>query len=375
MSKITELSEELWDSGDYETKKAVAVEIVKRLKLDADPEAIRKKISKHLNKRNYEGAISHANEMNIDFKAVDHGWIKTKDASFHFKNKEDLITYEDVRDGILDEMSKYSPKYPTIKRTKVKDGHALFIGLTDIHLGAVTDILEGQEEYNTNIAVQRCLEGVQGLLDKSSGFNIDKIILQIAGDAFHADGLSMKTTRGTGPFLLSEPWYRTFSLAKQMYVDIIEILMQIAPVECLHIPGNHDTVSGAMICDTLESWFRNSKDVTFDSGPRRRKYTQYHSNAIMVSHGDGGKEANLPLTFAHEAKQLWSDTDHRYVFLGHIHHKQAKDYMGVTVEYLRSPKPSDEWHSKNQYHYAPKAVEGFIFHKTAGQVARLSHIF
>jgi hypothetical protein len=53
----------------------------------------------------------------------------------------------------------------------------------------------------------------------------------------------------------------------------------------------------------------------------------------------------------------------------------SKDYIGVTVEALRSPSGTDGWHHRNGYQHAPKAVEGFIHSKDHGQVSRLTHLF
>ena len=59
----------------------------------------------------------------------------------------------------------------------------------------------------------------------------------------------------------------------------------------------------------------------------------------------------------------------------HLHHKISKDYIGVTVEALRSPSGTDSWHHRNGYQHSPKAVEGFIHSKEHGQIARLTHLF
>jgi len=46
---------------------------------------------------------------------------------------------------------------------------------------------------------------------------------------------------------------------------------------------------------------------------------------------------------AQENPVSWANTKYRYFYLHHIHHKvkhkwlDAKDYIGVTVEYMRSP--------------------------------------
>ena len=56
--------------------------------------------------------------------------------------------------------------------------------------------------------------------------------------------------------------------------------------------------------------------------------------------------------------------------------KTSKDYIGVTVESLRSPSGTDSWHHKMGYTSSNnQAIEGFIFSKYNGQVARITHLF
>ncbi len=102
---------------------------------------------------------------------------------------------------------------------------------------------------------------------------------------------------------------------------------------------------------------------------------------IGLEHGDGAKQADLPLLMAQENPHMWAACAHRTMFLHHLHHKiklkfqSAKDYIGVTLEYMRSPSGADSWHARKGYKGAPKAVEGFIFHKENGRVASLCHNF
>ena len=52
------------------------------------------------------------------------------------------------------------------------------------------------------------------------------------------------------------------------------------------------------------------------------------------------------------------------------------DFIGVTLESLRSPSGADAWHHKAGYQSSSNlAIESFIFHKQHGQVARLTHLF
>ena len=55
--------------------------------------------------------------------------------------------------------------------------------------------------------------------------------------------------------------------------------------------------------------------------------------------------------------------------------RSGKDFIGMTVEYLRSPSGADKWHSDKGYVGSKISIEAFIHHPTGGQVARLTHNF
>jgi hypothetical protein len=309
----------------------------------------------------------------IPLSEVNHYWYKGKSFSLHVKNNG--VSLDKVREDIIKAMDNHSPSYKKIKRTKSKDAHLLVIDPADIHIGKLSSSFETGEEYNSQIAVKRVKEGVQGILDKANGFNIDKILFVGGNDILHIDEPHRKTTAGT-PQDTDGMWYDNFLTAKKLYIDILETLMSIADVHFVYNPSNHDYISGFMLSDSIQSWFRKSKNITFDCSIAHRKGFKYGKNLIGTTHGDGAKQADLPLIMANEFSQWWADTNHRYIYTHHIHHKTSKDYHGITIESLRSPSGTDSWHHRKGYGIGGvKAVEGFIHSKEHGQVARLTHIF
>jgi hypothetical protein len=281
---------------------------------------------------------------------------------------------EDLQAKFLEEMSKYSPSYPVLKRTKSKDSHLLVIDPADIHVGKLCKAFESGEDYDSQIAVKRVKEGIQGLLDKSAGYNIDKILLIIGNDILHIDNPNRTTTSGT-PQDTDGMWYENFLIAQKLYVEVIEMLLPLADVHIQYDPSNHDYTNGFFLANTLKTWFRENKNVIFNTSIAHRKYFVYHENLIGSTHGDGAKEQDLPLLMAQEAAKDWGNCKHRYFYTHHIHHKKSKDYGSVCVESLRSPSGTDSWHHRKGFTHAPKAVEAFIHHPTHGQIARFTHIF
>jgi hypothetical protein len=328
------------------------------------------------------GVIESCNELSTDPTTVKHLWKKDKGSSIFVKNpmyinleeQEKINQVKVLHDKFITDIKNYSFKYPKFKRSEIKDPHCLVFDAADIHIGKICSSFETGETYNSQIAVQRVREGLAGIINKSKGFNIDKVIFITGNDILHVDNAKSTTTSGTSQDT-DLMWYDNFMMGKKLLVEIIETLLTVADVEVVYNPSNHDFTHGFMLLDSISSWFHNCDQVTFDNDMRHRKYTIYGNNLIGSTHMDSAKADKMHSLMAEEASEHWHACNHRYFYGHHLHHKVAKDVFSVCVETLRSPSGTDGWHHRNGFQFAPKAVEGFIHHKTLGQVAKLVHIF
>jgi len=328
----------------------------------------------------YRRIKDEAKEAGINPNDVKHGWLKTKESSLFFKNPGYKKDEENkfIKD-LLTDLQNYSPKFPKIKRQKQEEGHLLVIDIADLHINKYAEYHLTGAEYNSKIAVDRAIEGTKGLIQKASGFNVDKILFVIGNDVLNTDNLSKSTTKLT-PQDTDVNWFTAFNIAKDCYIKCIELCMAVADVDVLHCPSNHDLMSGCFLASTIEAWFRKSKNIKFNISPKYRKYYQYHNNMIELEHGDKGKMTNLPLQMANDEPKMWAETKFRYGYLHHVHHqdktqfKSGKDYTGVNVTYLRSPSSADLWHAESGYHNMV-AAEGFLHSKNMGRVSHLTHYF
>ena len=356
----------------------------RRLRLSTDEEnLIYKHRAKSVDNINDNSALNqHLTDRGIEQKdvvSVKHWQSASGDYRFSIVTKEDYgLDEQQIFENVNKFIEGYSPDYEKIKRKK--GNHLLVINPADIHIGKYASALETGEEYDCETAVMRVLEGVQGLIKKAEGFDIDKVLFCIGNDILHTDNVMSSTTRGTFQDTDGK-WWEHYEIALMLYVKCVEMLREIAPVDVLHSMSNHDYQSGFHLAHTLKSWFRKADDVRFDVSVSARKYYQYGKNLIGLEHGDGAKMDKLPLLMANEKPKEWSETTHRYWYLHHLHHKikhkylDTKDYIGVTIEYMRSPSSSDSWHSAKGFCGVPRACEGFLHDKESGQVARLTHYF
>jgi hypothetical protein len=296
-----------------------------------------------------------------------------------YKNAES-VDYEQIRTEMIDEMKNLSPKVDRYKRKKNKDPHCLVLDIADLHIGKLATKDGANDTYNVDMAIERAIRGSMDLIDKSQPYNIDKIFFIIGNDVLHTDNTTGSTTKFTNQDT-DGMWYDNFKIARGVYCHIINMLSSISDVEVIHCPSNHDYMTGFMLADAVQCYFHNNKNIIFNVDNNHRKYTKYGQNMMMFSHGDGCKIDQIPYLSAHESSKIWYETKYRYGYLHHIHHKDyfkfrsGKDYIGMTVEYLRSPSGTDRWHADNGYTGSKVALEAFIHHPDNGQVCRLTHNF
>ena len=376
--KLKELAFNIYDSG-IESSTDIARKLQEQgYKQESNLRSFRKNISRWLSQREEEqknpGLYNECDIVGIPFESVKHGWYKGKHWSIAFKaDQEEGPTFEEMLMDHIEDVKSHTFKYEPIKREISQNGNLLVIDPADIHIGKLASSFETGEDYNNQIAVQRVLDGVDGILSKSAGFNIDQIIFVAGNDVLHVDSPKRTTTSGT-PQDTDGMWYDNFLIAKKLYIDVIDRLMQVADVHFMYNPSNHDYTHGFFLADSIKSWYKDCQNITFDVSIAHRKYYTYGTSLIGTTHGDGAKWQDLGKLAAVESPD-WSSTKHRYVYTHHVHHKIVKDDIGVTIESLRSPSGTDGWHHRNGYQHAPKAVEGFIHSKEHGQVARFTHLF
>lgn len=282
--------------------------------------------------------------------------------------------------AVLDYVDEHKPDYTKLDNLNPLTENLLILDIADLHIGKLGRKYETGEDYDSAIAKQRAWEGIRGIMSKARAFEIDRVLFIIGNDILHTDGAKRTTTSGTlqdtdGMF------YDNFNDALKLYVEIIENLALSYNVDIVFNPSNHDYVAGFMLARTVGVWFKDHPNVQIDDSIAHRKYFQYGVNMIATTHGDGAKLQDIPLLMATEDPEMWANTTYRYCYSHHIHHKQvnkfqsAKDLIGVTVEYLRSPSSPDSWHYRNGYCGGKKAIEGFIHNFNEGQIARISHYF
>lgn len=347
-------------------------------------ETIRTLVRYHRSRFNEDSDLGDFIKNNkIDQNDIRQVWWKTSPAgksSFSILLRKKEYTEEDLVHSFMKRLKQAKAtkiKLPAVKRGKNKN--LLIVDPADVHIGKLSTIKDN--EYNVEEALRKIEEGCTGIMDKAQGLGVGEAALFIGNDLLHTDNPKRTTTSGT-PQDTDGMWYDNYVKGVDIYSHVIKLLhKKYGKVHIVHSPSNHDYMIGSCLAHALKMAFGQNKGVSFDVDMTHRKYMVFGKNLICTSHGDGAKMDNMPLLMAHEAPKGWADTKYRYIYLHHIHHykkvnwKSGEDYVGATVEYLRSPSASDRWHHDNGFTGCTKAIEGFVHHPEQGRIAKLTHNF
>jgi len=282
---------------------------------------------------------------------------------------------ENIREEFIEDLKKLSPKVEKIKYKSKIDKQPLLLELNifDLHLGKVSWSEETSYDYNLEIASNIFNQCIDEFIEETSNKNIEKIVFPIGNDFFNSDKAHPfnSTTKGT-PQEEDARWQKTFRLGRQLVVDAINRLINIAPVDIIMVPGNHDFERNFYLGDSLEGWFYNNENVTVDNSANPRKYYKYGEVLIGYTHGNEEKIIDLPLIMANEQPQEWAMSTFREFHLGHEHRKKeikfksTEEYQGVIIRYFNSLSATDSWHHRRGYVGAKRSAEALLWDKTKG---------
>lgn len=257
--------------------------------------------------------------------------------------------------------------------------HMFELSIPDLHFGMWSSgEVTGQGDYHMEEARRLFLAATCELMGYAGGAGIEKILFPLGNDLLAADNSRNETTHGTPQDTQAEHRVR-FRAVRQMVKEAIDMLAAVAPVEVVMVPGNHDRDTAFMLGEALVDWYWNTPDVTIDNSLPLRKYKRYGRCLIGFTHGDEEKRVMLPMLMASEAKQLWAETTFHEFHIGHTHRKKEEKFLpldeinGVRLRVIPSLAEADYWHYRKGFVTGIRAAEGYLWHKTKGQVAVYSY--
>lgn len=303
---------------------------------------------------------------NVTMKIKDENGVQTphKETNAKFgvkltvKPLQSLITSE----GVLDFLYDFEP--PELPKYKYKQGNLMLeLPIMDLHLAKLAWGEETGDDYDLKIASQLFKDTVLDILSKVEHLSFEKIVVQIGQDFFHMDNPENATTKGT-TLDVDSRWQKMFNRGVELWIWAIELLRAIAPVEVIHVSGNHDKVLSYCLAAVVKAYYTEIKAVEVDISPTPRKYIRYGVNLIGLSHGKEGKR--IQHNMQQERPQDWGETLFREWHLGDLHHEESMEIGGIIIRRISSVTATDAWHAEKGYKAIRKA-QAFVWDKEKGR--------
>lgn len=256
-----------------------------------------------------------------------------------------------------------------IKISKIKNDDSkrmLIVPIADFHYNLKSSMLTSGNEYNCEIAEENFYYVISQVLERVKGEKFEKVLLTIGNDFINADNMQGTTTAGT-PQDNDVTWQEAVKGATKLIRDAIENLREIAPVDVLNIPSNHDMHTMFGIAELLNARYEDCDDINIINNPLPNQYYKYGNNLTCLAHDMPIKRALSIIS--HEAKKDWSHCDHIMCMLAHLHTGMQYEKQGE-LEIMRLPTFSgwSRWTKTKGYVSSEKRCDIYIVDKDKGIV-------
>jgi hypothetical protein len=261
-----------------------------------------------------------------------------------------------------------------VKRAALPPGERVLleVAVVDHHLGKYAVAEESGAGGTIEEQERHWVEATEHFLRVAqAGGPLARILLPFGNDLLHFDNRAQQTTGGTPMDSVQGRYFEIVLRAQRLLAWQIARCRQVATVDVLAIPGNHDTHSTFHIGQYLQAQFHADQGVRFDVSANPRKYYRWGRTLLGFTHGKDEKIQQLPLLMANEAAAAWAACPDREWHLGHLHKKDktvfaaGDSFGGVRVSRLPSLSAHDAWHH-GQGHRDRRASEAYRWNAATG---------
>lgn len=302
----------------------------------------------------------HMKAFSAYFKATD------ETPAYWLKADTDKNEYQKMLQAMADGITQGVTPRELIKPPTHTDADLLTVyPLGDPHAGLYSWIKETGQHFDLAEYERINTLAIDAIM---SGSPRSKTALYIdLGDSTHASD-DKKRTPGSGHYLdvsgrICEAIESSFKL-KTYHID--KLLEHHEQVIFRLNRGNHDPVTAVAISGMVRERYRLHDRVTVVEPYNPYWYYEFGKVMIATAHGDGAKSSQIGPVMATDQAAMWGRTEHRYAFMGHIHHHKGEDFPGVTVQYFDTLAAPD-WYSHHAGYRSKRRIKSITFHREHGE--------
>jgi len=287
-------------------------------------------------------------------------WVKTK--------RNEAEAAEVLREFVQELCKDVKPLPPMSPRTFSSDADLLAVyPMGDPHFGLYAWWQDAGDNFDLGIAEKLTCGAIDRLV--TSAPNAQTGLLLNLGDMFHADNQRNVTASGH-QLDVDGRWKKTLQVGLRAMVYCVRRMLEKHERVVFRINGgNHDGHSSYALALMMDCYFHMEPRVEVDLSPATCWYHHFGANLIGSTHGDTIKGTDLVGVMAADQPEAWGQTKHRHWYVGHVHHQDAKEYRGGTVEYFRTLAARDAWHQGQGYR-AGRDMRLIVLHREFGEIER-----
>jgi len=331
-----------------------------------------KRARKHAYLEENPGIADALTRTGIDPGSARFGYRRVQNDDGSFDTVMWRMEEEEARDyaeALADAFSGIKPMKPVkAPLTTLRDFCTLY-PYTDVHAGMHA---WGRETGGQDYDLDHFRHDVAVSFAKLDAMtpNATQALLILNGDTFHSDD-GHETPESGHKVDTDGRIAKVLDTGLEVFVDlVVRLLGKHESVRVRVMRGNHDKHSHLALSMGLRSYFRLEPRVIVEDVKLDLFQFQWGTSAIFAHHGDKGSNSPERLVmYISDVCKFWSETRHRYVFTGHVHHQRVKDFGAIQFESLRSFCPPDAYAAGMMFSQR-RAVQALTFHRTDGLVMR-----
>lgn len=292
-------------------------------------------------------------------------WVKTDTHSILLRPEVEELNLIDM---LEDAFRKIEVATPVPRPIVVQDALCTVYPLMDAHIGMRAWGREtGDRDYDLDVAKSDMRTAFQKLMAITP--DSQEAILILGGDTLHADDDRAETPAHKHKLDVDGRHYRVLEVTIALIAEVIEALStKHDRVVVRVLRGNHDLNAHMVLSFALAERYRGNDRIEIQRDPRDLFMYQWGKCAIFAHHGDKAKPQQLAL-YLSDVAPFWSETRHRHILTGHVHHDAAKDLGPIRWESLRAFCPPDAYAASMGYG-GRRALQALTFHREDGLILR-----
>ena len=283
------------------------------------------------------------------------------------------LSHEALIDAMRETVKGFKDEIPpailTAAPAAAEDQLCNLYTFTDYHLGMLAWHKEGGADWDITTAEKTIAAALVQMVNQSPSAHT--AVLNIQGDFLHTDGKT-PVTPASKHVLDADS---RFPKIRRAAIRIIRSLMAVClqrhqEVYLIIAEGNHDEESAGWLADLFAVHYEEEPRVTVNDSVLPFYVFEWGSTMLGVHHGHKVKNESLPLLFAAQFPQAWGRTTRREIHCGHRHHRDEKEYNGVTVVQHPTLAARDAYAARGGW-IADRAAWAITYHKKYGAVGRV----